>query len=72
MWAFEQEKDSKRKFSEQENFVDWKDKNQNLLGKRYYYVFKENEVETLLPENTTIIESFYEQGNWGVIIEKLI
>ena len=42
----------------------------NLLGKRYYYVFKENEVETLLPENIKMIESFYEKGNWGVVIEK--
>jgi SAM-dependent methyltransferase len=70
VWAFEQEKNSKRKFLEQENFVDWKDKNQNLLGKRYYYVFKKNELESLLPENTKIIKSFYEKGNWGVIIEK--
>ena len=70
VWAFEQEKNSKRKFLEQENFIDWKDKNKNLLGKRYYYVFKKNELETLLPENTNIIESFYERGNWGIIIEK--
>ena len=70
VWAFEQEKNSKRKFLEQENFVDWKDKNKNLLGKRYYYVFKKDELETLLPENTKIIESFYERGNWGIIIEK--
>jgi len=70
VWALEQETNSKRKFLEQENFVDWKDKHQNLLGKRYYYVFKENELESLLPENTKIIESFYEKGNWGIIIEK--
>ena len=68
--TLEQEKNSKRKFLEQENFVDWKDKNKNLLGKRYYYVFKKDELETLLPENTKIIESFYERGNWGIIIEK--
>ena len=39
VWALEQEKDSKRKFQEQENYVDWKDKKGTVLGKRYYYVF---------------------------------
>ena len=71
VWAFEQEKYCRRKFLEQENFVDWKDKQQNLLGKRYYYVFKKDELESILPKNTTIIESFYEKGNWGVVIRKL-
>ena len=32
VWALEQEDDSRRKFHKQENFVDWKDKKQNLLG----------------------------------------
>ena len=71
VWAFEQEKDSRREFSEQINYVDWKDKKGNLLGKRYYYVFKENELEQLLPKNCKISNSFYEKGNWGVIISKI-
>lgn len=70
VWALEQEKDSKRKFKQQENFIDWKDKKQKLLGKRYYYVFKKNELESLVPKNVKIIKSFYEKGNWGIIIEK--
>ena len=45
VWAFEQEDDSRRKFTIQDNFVDWRDKQQNLLGKRYYYVFQKNELE---------------------------
>ena len=40
VWAFEQEKDSKRKFKKQSNFIDWKDKKGNVLGKRYYYVYR--------------------------------
>ena len=69
VWALEQEKGSKRKFTKQDNFVDWKDKKQTLLGKRYYYVFKENELESLL-EKDKIEKSFYEKGNWGIIFKK--
>ena len=69
VWALEQEYNSKRKFITQENMVDWKDKQGNLLGQRYYYVFIENELESLIPENIKIIKSFYEKGNWGIIIE---
>ena len=36
------------KFIQQENFVDFKDNKQNLLGKRYYYVFKKNELESII------------------------
>ena len=68
VWAFEQEKNSRRKFTKQDNMVDWKDKKGNILGKRYYYVFKENELESLLKGYK--YTSFYEKGNWGIIINK--
>jgi hypothetical protein len=68
VWALEQEKNSRRKFNQQANFVDWKDKQQNLLGKRYYYVFKKNELESLIENKGSIISSFYEKGNWGLIL----
>ena len=68
VWALEQEEGSRRKFVEQENYVDWKDKQGRLLGKRYYYVFKENELESLLTGYK--YTSFYEKGNWGIIIDK--
>ena len=48
--------------------VDWKDKKGNLLGKRYYYVFKQNELESLISDKNMIVQSFYEKGNWGIII----
>ena len=48
VWALEQEPDSRREFTEQDNMVDWKDKKGNLLGKRYYYVFKQNELRSLV------------------------
>ena len=68
VWAFEQENDSRRKFIKQENFVDWKDKQQKLLGKRYYYVFQKNELESLV-DKKKIEKSFYEKGNWGIILK---
>ena len=70
VWALEQENNSRRKFIQQDNYVDWKDKKQNLLGKRYYYVFKENELESLIDDKRLIIKSFYEKGNWGIILQK--
>ena len=70
VWAFEQEDDSRRKFTIQDNFVDWRDKQQNLLGKRYYYVFQKNELESLVDEKK-IEKSFYEKGNWGILFKKV-
>ena len=70
VWALEQENNSRRKFIQQDNYVDWKDKKQNLLGKRYYYVFKQNELESLIDDKRLIIKSFYEKGNWGIILQK--
>jgi tRNA (uracil-5-)-methyltransferase TRM9 len=70
VWALEQPENSRRKFAKQDNMVTWKDKQGNLLGERYYYVFKKDELENLVNDSVTIIESFYELGNWGVILEK--
>jgi len=71
VWAFEQEQSSRRKFTKQANLIDWKDKKGNILGKRYYYVFKKNELESLIPENIQIEKSFYEKSNWGVILKMI-
>lgn len=69
VWAFEQEENSRRQFKNQDNMVDWKNKKGDIMGKRYYYVFKHNQLESLVPDNITIVKSFYEKGNWGVILE---
>ena len=79
VWAFEQPKKSKKKFTQQENYVQWhlqkrftKDKKKDIVLKRYYYVFKEGELETLCEGcNVVVKESFYECGNWGVILTVL-
>ena len=70
VWAFEQEEQSRRKFTTQEIFVDWRDKQQNLLGKRYYYVFQKNELESLVDEKK-VEKSFYEKGNWGIVFKRV-
>ena len=71
VWALEQPEKSRRQFVKQDNMVTWKDKKGNLMGERYYYVFKKDELENLIGVDVTIVESFYELGNWGVILEKV-
>ena len=70
VWALEQPENSRRKFTKQDNMVSWKDKRGNLMGERYYYVFKKDELQGLVDKSFTILKSFYELGNWGVILEK--
>ena len=70
VWALEQPRESRRQFQKQENYIDFCDKSKNILGKRYYHIFKQNELEELLPKEVTIINKFYELGNYGIIIKK--
>lgn len=69
VWALEQLPTSKRKFKKQENMIKWKGKSNKNIEYRYYYVFKKNELESLIDKKYKV-ESFYEMGNWGVIIHK--
>lgn len=79
VWAFEQPHKTKNKFIQQENMVQWKlqskfsDQKKDEVLYRYYYVFKENELDALCNKiyNIKIINSFYEHGNWCIILEKL-
>ena len=80
VWALEQPEDSRRKFIEQDNMVSWvlqrkftKDKIKDETYHRFYHVFQKNELEALCDfPNVTIKKSFYEKGNWGVILKKHI
>jgi SAM-dependent methyltransferase len=59
---------------DQDVYIPFKNKiNRQVLGKRYYHVFKENELEQLVSNinNVEILERFYEKGNWGVILRKI-
>ena len=70
VWALEQPENSRRTFTKQDNMVPWKDKRGNLMGQRYYHVFKKYELESLVDKTFTISKGFYELGNWGLILEK--
>ena len=71
VWAFEQEPDSKRKFTTQDELVSWIT-NDNNIYYRYYHLFIKDELVEICNniKNVRIKEEFYEQGNWGVILEK--
>lgn len=72
VWAFEQPEESKRQFEGlQDQLVGWN----NEYG-RYYHLFKKGELEELVNDalkesNFKIDETFYEKGNWGIIVQKL-
>ena len=74
VWAIEQPEDSKRKFTKQENLVEWKGplgnvgRNGKNIEERYYYVFKKGELDELV-QGYEILNSFYERGNWCIIIK---
>jgi alkylated DNA repair protein alkB family protein 8 len=40
---------------------------------RFYHVFENNELENMFKNilNAKVVESFYEQGNWCAIFEKV-
>jgi len=75
VWALEQGSNSRFNFDKQDLLIPFKDKKTGEnLGNRFYHVFKENELNELINniKNIKIINSFYEKGNWGIIIEKII
>lgn len=79
----EDEKDSKQRNessnesneikAKKENDENQADKSEPKVYLRFYHVFENSELESLLNlvPNTRIVESFYEQGNWCVVFEKL-
>jgi tRNA (uracil-5-)-methyltransferase TRM9 len=73
VWAMEQGDNSRFKFDKQDLLIPFKDKKTGkTLGDRYYHIFKEGELEKIINNifNVNIINSFYEKGNWGIIIQK--
>jgi SAM-dependent methyltransferase len=73
VWALEQPKDEKQQFTQQENYIKWNLRGSDEIFLRYYYVFKKGELENLIScfDNVKIKKSYYERGNWGVILEKI-
>jgi ubiquinone/menaquinone biosynthesis C-methylase UbiE len=72
VWAFEQEADSKRKFTTQDELVSWIT-NDNNIYYRYYHLFIKDELFEICNgiENIIVKECFYEQGNWGIVLQKM-
>lgn len=73
---------NRTQFAHQDVLVPWKLKGKSQVQSndetkiflRYYHVFNEGELETICKEVTSIrvIKSYYDQGNWCVIFEKII
>lgn len=72
VWAFEQEKDSRRKFKTQDELVTWKARTGKTYY-RYYHLYKKGELEEMIKkiDNLRIKKSFFERSNYGVICEKI-
>jgi SAM-dependent methyltransferase len=73
VWALKQPKNSRRRFVEGDNLVDFKSKDGSVDEKRYYYIFTELAFRNLLGdiENIKIEDIYWEYGNWIAIIEKI-
>jgi SAM-dependent methyltransferase len=70
VWAFE--RDYNKEYENQDAMIPWKSKQKTYY--RYYYLFKENELETLINKSaykTNIIKSYKERDNYIVIISKV-
>ena len=74
VWALEQPEKSKRRFTDGDNFVEFKSKDGTICEKRYYYIFNEEKFRNLFStiDNIKIIELFLEHGNWVIELQKMI
>ncbi|XP_017775978.1 PREDICTED: alkylated DNA repair protein alkB homolog 8 [Nicrophorus vespilloides] len=67
---------NRKQFLHQDLFVPWKLLNEGTISDeflRYYHVFEENELDYLVRtfDDVEVIESYYEQGNWCIVFEKV-
>ena len=68
---------NRTQFKHQDLLVPWKTKTEedgaSKEWKRYYHVFEEGELENLIgeTEKLKVVESYYDQGNWCCIFEKV-
>ena len=73
VWAFEQEESSKRKFKSKDEMVSWFSREDGNTYYRYYHLYSKDELENEFSKTENKFDtnkSFYEMGNWGLIIEK--
>lgn len=65
---------NRTQFQHQDVLVPWKLRGENeRVYQRYYHVFQEGELEQLLAkvEGLRLLHSYYDQGNWCIIAEKI-
>jgi tRNA (uracil-5-)-methyltransferase TRM9 len=73
VWAFEQEESSKRKFKSKDEMVSWFSREDGNTYFRYYHLYSNGELNEEFKKtnnNFDLVKSFYEMGNWGIIIQK--
>ncbi len=72
VWAMEQPFNSKRKFLKRNQIVPWKNKDGTILN-RYYRIYPKGELEIEVKKFNSdfeLLKSFYEEGNWVIILLK--
>ena len=72
---------NRTEFKQQDMLVPWQLKGKNIVENeksdntyhRFYHVFKKGELELLCSkvQDCKVIHSYYDQGNWAVILEKI-
>lgn len=68
VWAFEREYNTK--YETQDAMIPWKTKD-NKIYNRYYYLFKENELDKMINLNKVeLIRSYKERDNYIIIFKK--
>lgn len=72
---------NRTQFAQQNVFVPWKlkdnkesTKSEDKVFMRYYHVFEEHELSNMCKEieDIELCKSYYDQGNWCVIFEKIL
>ena len=74
VWAMEQPKRSRNKFTKADNLVPWNDPTHTMTRQRYYHVFQCGELLELIRKaevSVDITSSYYEVGNWVVELDVL-
>jgi len=76
VWAFEQPEDAKRKFYTKDEWVPFKTADGKVFD-RFYHMYEKGELEQEIVSakdtskfDFTILESYWEHGNWAVVLQK--
>ena len=72
VWALEQDEKSRRKFTEQDNYIEFNSSDKKVKELRFYHVFIKDELDNLVKKcnNVIILNSYWEVGNWVMLLQK--